>query len=30
MNRMGQRTWHVPVSLPKEYGGKMFRQKSAG
>ena len=30
MKRIGQRTWHVPLSLPKQYGGKKFRGKSAG
>ena len=29
MKRIGQRTWHV-TSLPKQNGGKKFREKSAG
>ena len=30
MKIIGQRTWHVTSSLPKQDGGKKFREKSAG
>ena len=30
MKRIGQRTWHVILSLPKQYGGKMSGENSAG
>ena len=30
MKRIVQRIWHVLLSLPKQYEGKMFSEKSAG
>ena len=30
MKAIGQRTWHVTLSLPKQYGGKMSGGNSAG
>ena len=30
MKRIGQRTWHVRSSLPKQDGGKKFSEKFGG